>query len=98
MKNSLSYLIQHLLSKNKINFDKNELKLQIESHPSYPSLHAITGVLDHFSIDNMALDIPQNEAVFKQLPNYFIAYIASKEGMKLRQYIKYSFAKNRHKT
>lgn len=72
--------IQSLLHKNKISIDREELKLQIKSHPSYPSLHAITGVLDHFGIENMALDIPQNEEIYKQLPKYFIAQLKNEEG------------------
>ena len=27
---------------------RDELEFQLLSHPSYPSLHAVTGVLDHF--------------------------------------------------
>lgn len=75
MENSLYHLVQKILIKNKLSINLNELKLQIESHPSYPSLHAITSVLDHFGIDNMALDIPQNEEVYLQLPKYFIAHL-----------------------
>ena len=43
-----------LLRKNGIQFDKDEFLFQIQSHPSYPSLHSITGVLEHFNIDNIA--------------------------------------------
>ena len=50
MKSPLSLIVKKLLSKNAISFDKKELDFQIQSHPSYPSLHAITGVLDHFNI------------------------------------------------
>lgn len=80
MQDSLFTIVQTLLHKNKIPFNKEELKLQIKSHPSYPSLHAITGVLDHFGIENMALDIPQNEEVYKQLPKHFIAQLKNEKG------------------
>lgn len=79
MKNSLALIVQLLLQKNKIPFDKAELDLQIQSHPSYPSLHAITGVLEHFGIENFALDLPQNMDVFEQLPNSIIAHLKSNE-------------------
>lgn len=75
MKNSLIYQVQQLLKLNKITFDKNELAFQIESHPSYPSLYAITGVLDHFNVDNLALDVPVTEETLKQLPKSFLAQI-----------------------
>lgn len=84
MQDSLFSLVYSLLIKNNIKgFSKDELKLQLESHPSYPSLHAITGVLDHFGIENLALDIPQNDEVFELLPHYFIAQLKSKETQSL---------------
>lgn len=61
--------------RNNIALDKKELKFQIQSHPSYPSLHAITGVLDHFNIDNVALDVPIDEATLTQLPKCFLARV-----------------------
>ncbi len=73
-------IVLEFLIKNKIRIDNEELKLQIQSHPSYPSLHAITGVLDHFDIENMALDIPQNKEVYAQLPKHFIAQLKNEEG------------------
>ncbi|EDP72172.1 hypothetical protein FBALC1_13762 [Flavobacteriales bacterium ALC-1] len=80
MKDSLGYLVMRLLHSNKIFIDKKELQFQIESHPSYPSLHAITGVFDHFNIDNLALDIPKNEETLAQLPKTFLAQIETNEG------------------
>ncbi|MDG5492528.1 thioredoxin domain-containing protein [Psychroserpens sp. SPM9] len=75
MKDALSYLVQQLLKKNKINVDFDELAFQIQSHPTYPSLHAITGVLDHFNIENLAIDVPKTNEVVQQLPNTFLAQI-----------------------
>jgi len=77
MSNSLSYLVELLLSQHKIPFDKEELSFQIQSHPSYPSLHSITGVLGHFDIDNLALDVPVNQDTLSQLPDSFLAQIDS---------------------
>lgn len=81
MKNSLIPLVERLLKKNKILFDKKELAFQIQSHPSFPSLHSITGVLDHFNIENVAADVPVNINTLSQLPDCFIAQIKN-EGMK----------------
>ncbi len=80
MKDSITYLVQQLLVKNKIAFDKKELSFQIQSHPSFPSLHAITGVLSHFNIDNLALTVPVDSGILKQLPNNFLAQIKSGNG------------------
>lgn len=78
--NGLSYLIYQLLLLNKINIDKKELTFQVESHPSYPSLHSISGVLDHFNIDNLAVDIPKNKETLAQLPTSFLAQINTNNG------------------
>jgi uncharacterized membrane protein len=75
VKDPLFLHVQKLLKLNSIPFDKGELEFQIQSHPSYPSLHAITGVLDHFEIDNMALDVPQTEEILEQLPISFLAQL-----------------------
>ncbi len=80
MKNPLFMIVQRLLSKNKIAHDKKELAFQIKSHPSYPSLHAITGVLDHFNIENVAAEVPTDSQTLQQLPESFIAQINTDEG------------------
>ncbi len=76
----MDQLISYLLSLHKIFFDKEELIFQIQSHPSYPSLHAITGVLDHFHINNLALNVPVNEDILTQLPNTFMAQVNTETG------------------
>lgn len=64
----------------KIPFDTEELSFQIQSHPSFPSLHAVTGVLDHFKINNLSLEVPKTQEVFFQLPDIFLAQITSEQG------------------
>ncbi|CAL2089774.1 vitamin K epoxide reductase family protein [Tenacibaculum sp. 190524A02b] len=83
MEKSLTYLVELLLKKNKISYDKKELNFQIQSHPSYPSLHAITGVLTHFNIENIAADVPVNTETLQQLPNCFLAQIITDQGKDL---------------
>lgn len=83
MKDTLINLVQRLLKKNQIPFDKEELSFQIQSHPSYPSLHAITGVLDHFNIENVAADVPVNAATLLQLPICFLAQVKTEQGQDL---------------
>ena len=59
--------------------DKEELNFQMKSHPSYPSLHSITGVLDHFNIPNVAARIPSSLEVMEHIPNNFIAQLKIKD-------------------
>jgi len=80
MKNPLFLIVQKLLSKNAIIHDKKELAFQIQSHPSYPSLHAVTGVLDHFNIENIAAEVPTDSQTLQQLPDSFIAQVTTDKG------------------
>lgn len=80
MKDSLSFLVLSLLHKHKINLDTKEFDFQIKSHPSYPSLHSITGVLSHFKVDNLALKVPNDEETITQLPNCFLAQVNTEKG------------------
>lgn len=81
MKYSIIYQVQKLLLCNKITFDKNELAFQIQSHPSYPSLHSITDVLSHFNIDNLALSLTVDQETLEQLPKSFLAQIENKNSL-----------------
>lgn len=83
MNDTLSLLVQKLLLKNKISFEKEELSFQIQSHPSYPSLHAVTGVLDHFNLENVAAEVPVDSVTLLQLPDCFIAQVNTINGTDL---------------
>lgn len=72
-------LLKLLLKKSDIKVDEDEFEFQLLSHPSYPSLHSITGVLDHFNIKNYALEIPNSFEAIALLPNHFLALIKTKE-------------------
>ncbi len=80
MKDSVVYLLYKLLRKNKITVDEEEVKFQLLSHPTYPSLHSVTGVLDHFDIENIAVQAPTNPETLSQLESYFIAQIKNNTG------------------
>ena len=67
---SLIYIVEKLLQKTRIAFDRGELEFQIETHLSYLSLSAITDVLDHFDIAKAAARIPQSpDALIELLKN-----------------------------
>ena len=79
MKEDLYYLLIKLLSAKGINVNQEELNLQLLSHPSYPSLHALTGVLNHFNIENLAIEVSVDAETLERLPNPFIAHLVSEE-------------------
>lgn len=81
MKEQLYDILEQLVIKNNIRVNQEELNLQLLSHPSYPSLHAFSGVLDHFDIDNLALRLPINIETLQQLPACWIAQIDQGEGV-----------------
>lgn len=83
MKNQLSQIVIRLLNDNSIIYDKNELEFQIQSHPSYPSLHSITGVLNHFNIENIAAKVPSSSKTLIELPDSFLAQINDNNGQSL---------------
>lgn len=75
MSAQLHNVLELLLVKNQIRLAPNELKLQLSSHPSYPSLHSITGVLQHFGVSNLAIKLPTTNEILDELPTTFIAHI-----------------------
>jgi uncharacterized membrane protein len=77
LENSLIYILKNLLKSNQIEVDEKELEFQLLSHPSYPSVNSLTGVLDHFRIENAALEVPNDMDSYNDLPENFIAYIIS---------------------
>ena len=75
------HILLNLFLKNQnYNINADELKLQLLSHPSYPSLHSITDVLGHFNIDNLAIEVPKDFETLKQLPNSFLSIISNDKG------------------
>lgn len=77
MKNNIENIIQNVLIRNRIsNYDKKDLELQLQMHPSYPSFQSITDTLDYFNIDNLAVEVPVE--ALDQLPESFISIIKTK--------------------
>ena len=80
MNENLLLILEGLLIRNKIKVNQEELRLQLFGHPTYPSLNSLTGVLDHFKIPNMALEVPKSEENIQYLPESFIAHINKPSG------------------
>ncbi len=74
MKNTIEKIVESVLVQNRIsNFDKKDLELQLQIHPSYPSFQSITDTLDYFNIDNIAVEVPIE--ALDQLPKSFISLV-----------------------
>ncbi len=81
MKEAAFLVLRTLLRKENYRINEEELELQLQSHPTYPSLHSFTGVLDHFQIDNIALEVPVNKETLMQLPKSFITGTKTGDGL-----------------
>ncbi len=75
MNNQLIFLLNHFAKKNYIQLDKEEAKIQLLSHPYYPSINSITDLFNHFDIDNLALKVENDLETFSQLPDTFLGQI-----------------------
>jgi hypothetical protein len=69
---NFNYLFQYL-QKEDIIFDKREFLFQIQSHPDYPSLLAISDTLSFFKINNLATRLENEDLA--HLPDNFMALI-----------------------
>ena len=77
MNENLFYLFQYL-EKEEVPIDKSEFLFQVQSHPDYPTLLAISDTLSFFSIDNIAAHIDFSE--IEVLPDRFIAILKDDNG------------------
>ncbi len=75
MKTTLIFLLNQFFLKNNIKIDKNEISLQLLSHPHYPSLSSITDLFNHFDVENLALKVENDLETFLQLPGTFLGQI-----------------------
>lgn len=75
MDKTLYEVVYAFLKAQNIFVDRAELKLQISTHPSYPSLHSITGVLNHFDVSNLAMQVDTSIEILDQLPICFFTIV-----------------------
>ncbi len=73
MDTTLLFLLKQFLHDFNYQINSEEIELQLLSHPSYPSIHSATGVLNHFGIDNLALEVPNDMDTLKELPECFLS-------------------------
>lgn len=77
MTENFTYLFQYL-EKEELPIDKSEFLFQVQSHPDYPTLLAISDTLNFFSIENFAINI--DFADIEILPDRFIAVLKNDNG------------------
>ncbi len=70
-------LVYKLLKANGYAVNRRELKLELFSHPEFPSLKAITDTLDRIDIENIVVNIPKDS--ISKLPNTFMASLKNNE-------------------
>ncbi|WP_286761497.1 vitamin K epoxide reductase family protein [Salegentibacter sp. UBA1130] len=75
MNNRLFFLLKSFLRKNHLELDWEESRIQLLSHPYYPSLNSITDLFSHFDINNYALRVNNPLEVYSQFPDSFLAEI-----------------------
>lgn len=77
------FLLNQFSNKNNIQLDREEVKIQLLSHPYYPSINSITDLFNHFNIDNLALKVDNNLEAYSQIPDTFLAQINEDKGSQL---------------
>lgn len=83
MNNQLFFLLTQFAKKNNIQLDKKEARIQLLSHPYYPSINSITDLFNHFNIDNFALRVDSNLEIYSQIPEPFLAQIDEYKDLQL---------------
>lgn len=73
LNSSFNYLFEYL-KKEEIIIDESEFEFQIQSHPDFPSLLAISDTLNFFDITSGAIRVEKTE--LDVLPNCFIALLS----------------------
>lgn len=71
--NFVTKVIFNYVKRSNYAIEHNDLKLQLQSNPDYPSVKSITDSLDYFNIENLVANVPKD--ALAQLPNFFLAII-----------------------
>ena len=85
MNSSLNSLLMYVIRVNGIGHLQKDLDHELNSHPDYPSLKAVSDVLEKFGIENVPVRLSPEE--LKELDSPYLAYI-KKRGHNELAYIK----------
>ena len=78
------FIFQYLKNEN-ISIDQNEFVFQVQSHPDYPSLLAVSDTLSFFNIQNGVIRVSFSELAL--LPDCFVLLLKEKESSSQLYYI-----------
>lgn len=77
MQDRTSEILAQYIRINGYQIDKTEVEYQFKSSPYYPSLRAMTAVLDHFAIEHIAAEVAREKDIIPQLPASFMAHLVN---------------------
>lgn len=77
MQDKTSEILAQYIRINGYSIDKTEVEYQFKSSPYFPSLRAMTGILDHFAITHIAAEVARDEDTISQLPTSFMAHLVN---------------------
>ncbi len=78
--NNFTYLKKYLRKNSYYNLE-DEILIQLESHPNFPSLFAIIDTFDFLEIENIAATVEKEELL--NLPNIFLSVVDSDTGKEI---------------
>ncbi|WP_196886741.1 vitamin K epoxide reductase family protein [Aureivirga sp. CE67] len=73
MEENIFNLIYKFLEIYDIKVDKEEVKMQLMTHPDYPSLFSITDLFNHFKIESSAFEVPVEPETLDYFEDSFLA-------------------------
>jgi uncharacterized membrane protein len=79
--NNFTYLKKYLRKNHYYNLE-DEILIQLESHPNFPSLFAIIDTFDFLGIGNVAVTVEKKEEL-QNLPNIFLSVVDSDTGKEI---------------
>jgi hypothetical protein len=79
----LLYVVNKYLDLSGININRNELSLQLLSHPGFPNIISISDLFHHFDLEHYALKLKSTNESLNELPEYFLAHCYQDKDPKL---------------
>lgn len=83
MEHPLVYVVDKYLDKLGVNVNREEIKLQLLSHPGFPNIISISDLFHHFELDHYALKVSSTKDSLEQLPKHFLAHCDAEDDPKL---------------
>lgn len=78
-RNNITSVLTLLIKKLRIPISREGIVSELQKHPDYSSLLSISDVLDYWNVPNASYSLSFDELMETEMPEYFIAYFASKE-------------------